>query len=145
MIKNIFLRFISRHFSLSIMFFRASNFRAFLLSSHWSSILVPRLLPDPIELDAGLCADLDAGGLGGHDSLLDGQHQVLRVQHQHLRGLSVLAGVWNNYSLERCLFTCLSIYTKRYLQCSLLFLLEQVLSKVVDILNNCEIVLILLK
>ena len=61
-------------------------------SSSSSSVLVPRLLADPLEPDARVGPDLDGGGLRGRDGLLDGLHQVLRVAYQHLSGLLVFLG-----------------------------------------------------
>ena len=54
------------------------------------SVLVPRLLPHPPQSDPGVGPDLDGGGLGRRDGLLDGLHEVLSVANQHLGGLDVL-------------------------------------------------------
>ena len=53
-------------------------------------VLVPGLLANPAQSNAGIGADLDAGGLGGGDGLLDALHQVLGVANQHVRRLQIL-------------------------------------------------------
>ena len=47
-------------------------------------IVVPGVFADPVEPDAGVCADLDGRGFGGADSLLDGLHEILRVVDEHV-------------------------------------------------------------
>ena len=54
------------------------------------SVLIPRLLPHPAQLDPRVCPDLDGGRLGSRHRLLHRLHEVLSVANQHLGGLDVL-------------------------------------------------------
>ncbi len=64
-------------------------------------VLVPRLLSDPLELDASVSPDLDGGRFGRRHRLLDRLHQVLRVAHQHLSRLLVLFGSWKKIQVQQ--------------------------------------------
>jgi hypothetical protein len=67
------------------------------------------LLPNPFELDSGVCPDLDGRGFGRRHRLLHRLHQVLSVAHQHLRGLLVLDCAY----VERRAFKSIDISEKQ--------------------------------
>ena len=71
-----------------------------LLSDGRILVLVPGLLPDPLQLDSCVGPDLDGGSLCGRHRLLDRLHQVLRVADQHLGGLLVFLGAWKSSDVK---------------------------------------------
>ena len=57
-------------------------------------VVVPWLLPNPLQLYSGISSDFDGSCFCGSYSLLDWLHQILSIPNQHFCGLNILLGSW---------------------------------------------------